>query len=149
MRSLKEIRETGVVMQHWDNSCGAAALATVLTYGFGHPISEEQVAEAMLPGNKPSEIRKQGGFSFLDMKHVVERIGFKGLGFKKMTIPYLKKYRDPIVLIVVHGYPHFVVFEGVKGDRVLLADPAYGKRSPSQRAFKTAWHDGFAFVVTR
>src|SRR5690242_10490204 len=31
VRSLREIRQEGVIIQKWDTSCGAAALATVLT----------------------------------------------------------------------------------------------------------------------
>ena len=40
VRSLQEIRHEGVVIQKWDVSCGAAALATVLTYGLEEPVSE-------------------------------------------------------------------------------------------------------------
>ena len=46
--SLKEIRETGVVIQKWDTSCGAAAMATVLTYHFNDPVSEREVANGLL-----------------------------------------------------------------------------------------------------
>ena len=30
--SLKEIRDKGVIIQKWDTSCGAAAMATVFTF---------------------------------------------------------------------------------------------------------------------
>jgi hypothetical protein len=39
VRSLQEIRQEGVVIQKWDTSCGAAALATVLTYSLQDPVS--------------------------------------------------------------------------------------------------------------
>ena len=44
IRSLQEIRHEGVVIQKWDTSCGAAALATVLTYSLNDPVSEREVA---------------------------------------------------------------------------------------------------------
>ena len=51
--SLKEIREAGVVMQQWDASCGAAALATVMTYHFGDPVSERAVASGLMKQTEP------------------------------------------------------------------------------------------------
>jgi predicted double-glycine peptidase len=51
--SLKEIREAGVVIQKWDTSCGAAAMATVLTYHFNDPVSEREVANGLLRQPSP------------------------------------------------------------------------------------------------
>ena len=38
VRSLLEIRRENVIVQRWDVSCGAAALATLLTYHHGRPV---------------------------------------------------------------------------------------------------------------
>jgi predicted double-glycine peptidase len=46
VQSLKEIREAGVIIQNWDTSCGAAAMATVFTYHFNDPSTEREVAQA-------------------------------------------------------------------------------------------------------
>ena len=35
LRSLKDLRDENLVKQRFDYSCGAAALATILRYGFG------------------------------------------------------------------------------------------------------------------
>jgi hypothetical protein len=40
VRSLQEVRQDGVIIQKWDTSCGAAALATVLTYSLQYPVTE-------------------------------------------------------------------------------------------------------------
>ena len=149
VRSLLEFRTEGVVMQQWDNSCAAAALATALTYGFSDPLSERDVAKGMLGRADAVKVKVQGGFSFLDMKRFVEARGYKGVGFRKMRIEDLRKYQSPIVPIEVHGYPHFVVFKGVSGDQVLLADPAFGNRTMPIERFEQAWTDGLAFVVLR
>ena len=39
------------------------------------------------------------------------------------------------------GYDHFVIFRGVMGDRVLLADPAWGNRTMTIDKFKRMWLD--------
>src|SRR5262245_35750624 len=39
-RTMKDLRDQDVVKQRFDFSCGAAALATLLRYGFGENISE-------------------------------------------------------------------------------------------------------------
>ena len=149
VRSLQEIRTEGVIIQHWDNSCAAAALATVLTFSFSDPVSERDVAKGMLGRTDPVKVKVQGGFSFLDMKRFVEGRGYKGVGFRNMRIADLQRYQSPILPIEVHGYPHFVVFKGVSGDNVLLADPAFGNRTMSIERFEQAWSDGLAFVVLR
>lgn len=72
IRSLKDIREQGVVMQKWENSCAAATVATVLTYGFRDPVTERFAAEKMLEQTDPQKVKTQGGFSLLDLKKFVE-----------------------------------------------------------------------------
>ena len=42
--SLKEARFRTTVPQQYDFSCGSAATATLLTYQYGHPVSEKDVA---------------------------------------------------------------------------------------------------------
>jgi hypothetical protein len=39
------------------------------------------------------------------------------------------------------GYNHFVIFRGVKGNRVLLADPAWGNRTMTIDKFQRMWLD--------
>ncbi|MEN3975951.1 C39 family peptidase [Emcibacter sp. SYSU 3D8] len=149
-RSLKEMREAGVVIQKWDTSCGAAAIATVLTYHFNDPVSEQEVAGGLLRQTEPLKVRHRGGFSMLDMKRYVEERGYRAIGFKGMTIEDIRHFDGPIVPIKVHGYNHYVVFAGLtpKG-RVRLADPAYGNRTLSRDKFEEAWMGGMAFVMRR
>jgi predicted double-glycine peptidase len=147
-RSLKEIRERGVVMQKWENSCAAASLATVLTYGFGDPVSEKWVAQKMLQKTDPAKVRKQGGFSLLDMKQLVDELGYTGSAYKHLRLEHLMLFHAPIVPINPHGFNHYVVFFGMQDGRVLLADPAFGRRHLSREAFESQWMDGMAFLVS-
>jgi predicted double-glycine peptidase len=53
VRSLVDIRNAQLVRQHWDLSCGAAAVATLLTYQLGEPVSEREAALGMLQRSNP------------------------------------------------------------------------------------------------
>src|SRR5690348_2555841 len=89
VRSLQEVRQEGVIIQKWDTSCGAAALATVLTYSLYEPVSEREVATGMLRMTVPIKVKHQGGFSLLDMKHFVETRGLTGTGYRDLTFEQL------------------------------------------------------------
>ena len=149
VRSLLEIRRANVVIQKWDVSCGAAALATVLTYQHDFPVSEKNVAQAMLKRTDPMRVKYRGGFSLLDLKHYAESTGFKATAYAGVQLPDLEKFGPAIVPIVSHGYPHFVVFRRHIGGLVLLADPAFGNRSISEEEFRRVWQKNIAFLVSR
>ncbi len=146
--SLKEVRERGVVMQQWETSCAAAALATVLTYGHGDPVSEVHVVSWMLKDTNAAAVKKQGGFSLLDMKRFVENRGYTGRAYKHLAIKDLLAFHAPIVPIKPFGYNHYVVFNGMNDDEVFLADPAFGNRRMPLRQFERVWIDGIGFVVS-
>jgi uncharacterized protein len=149
VRSLLEIRREGVVLQQWDASCGAAALATVLTHTFKDPVSERSVAHAMLRQTDPLRVRVRGGFSLLDMKRYAESRGYLGTGYRDVSMEELLAMRSPIVPIDERGDPHFVVVSGLRDGRLLIADPAFGNRTISLERFRAAWKGNIAFVVTR
>jgi predicted double-glycine peptidase len=150
VRSLQEIRQEGVVIQKWDASCGAAALATVLTYSLQDPVSEREVASGMLHMTEPLKVKHRGGFSLLDMKHYVETRGFTGTGYREMTFNQLLAFQSPIVPILQYGNPHFIVVRGLDHyGRVNIADPGFGNRTMSVAKFESVWQGGIGFVVTR
>ena len=136
-------------MQRWEISCAAAAIATVLTYGFHDPVSESYTAAKMLEKTEPARVKTRGGFSLLDMKNFVEDRGYTADAYKYLSFEDLKACRAPIVAINPHGYNHYVVLNNVQGDQVLIADPAFGNRVLAVSKFKEMWLDGLAFVVTR
>jgi predicted double-glycine peptidase len=149
LRSLLEIRHHGVVIQQWDTSCGAAALATVLTFDFGDRVAEKSVARGMLRSTDPVRVRVRGGFSLLDMKRYAESRGYKAAGYRNLSLEELAAMRSPIVVISEYGDPHFVVVRSVGEGRVHLADPAFGNRSMSIGQFREAWREGIGFIVSR
>jgi uncharacterized protein len=144
---LAEIRHRTVVMQRWDLSCGAAALATLLTYDLGDPVTERAAAEAMLRRTDPLQVRVQGGFSLLDLQEYAEARGYEATGYGKVSLEDLIGMAPAIVPVDFHGYDHFVVFRGLRGDRVVLADPAFGERTAHVADFKRVWKLKVAFVI--
>lgn len=146
--SLKEIRETGVIMQKWDISCGAAALATVLTYHFDDPVTEQEVAQGLLRQTEPMKVRHRGGFSLLDMKRYVEERGYRAISFKGLSFETLRYLDGPIVPVNFQGYNHYVVYKGLTPEgEVWLADPAFGNHRVSRERFERAWMQGMAFTL--
>lgn len=148
VRSLLEIRQANVIVQEWDISCGAAALATVLTYQLGDAVSEKQVAAGMLRRTEPSRVRMRGGFSLLDMKRYAESRGFQAAGYAPLTVAHLLKMAPAIVPLHLDGYDHFVVFRGAAGGKAVLADPAFGNRTLTLTQFEKAWNGNIGFIVT-
>jgi predicted double-glycine peptidase len=148
VRSLLEIRQANVIVQQWDVSCGAAALATLLTYHHGEPVSERAVAQAMLGKTDPLRVKVRGGFSLLDLKRYAEARGFQADGYTGMSLDDLVELGPALVPVILDRYPHFVVFRARRGDRVLIADPAYGNRSVEVEVFEKAWQK-IAFAVGR
>ena len=120
-RQLSEQRETLVVRQQWDLSCGAAALATLLTYQHGDPVSERDIALGMMSRHEymenPLIVTIRQGFSLLDMKRFVDALGYEGIGLGGLTFSHLLERAPLIVPINAHGYQHFVVFRGAHGNR--------------------------------
>ena len=149
VRSLREIRQANVVVQQWDTSCGAAALATLLTYQHGLALPEKAIAEAMLQRTDPLKVKVRGGFSLLDLKRFADAQGLRGIGYMKLSLESLLELAPAIVPVEVRGYPHFVVVRGRSGDKVLLADPAFGNRTMDVAAFERSWQGNIGFVVQR
>lgn len=145
VRSLLEMRRENVVVQQWDLSCGAAALATLLKYQHGEPVTEKEVAIAMMKRDEyiknPQLIQLREGFSLLDLKRNVDARGYEGLGYGKLGLDDLVAKAPVLVPIRTRGYNHFVVFRGFRSGRVLLADPAWGNRTVPVDEFLEQWID--------
>jgi predicted double-glycine peptidase len=143
VRSLLEIRHAGVMIQNWDLSCGAAALGTLLRYEFGESVTEKEIARGLISRGEyiehPELVQIREGFSLLDLKRYVQTRGYKGLGFGKLDVNDLIERAPIVVPINALGYNHFVIFRGIMGDRVLLADPAWGNRTMTLDKFQRMW----------
>lgn len=144
--SMRELKVRSVILQKYDYSCGSAAVATLLTYHYGHPITEETTFRMMFDHGNQEKIQKEG-FSFLDMKRFLEAHGYPADGFQ-VSLDDLSQAGIPaIVLMVDNGYHHFVVVKGMRGDKVLLGDPAVGLRVVPRAQFEASWPSRVVFVI--
>lgn len=148
VRSLLEMRQENLIIQQWDNSCAAAALATILTYDKGLPVTEEQVARGMLRKTDALRVRQRGGFSLLDMQRYAAQAGFESDGYSDMTLDDLAERVPMIVPIRARGYDHFVIVRSVGENEVAIADPGFGNYQMPRSRFAGAW-PGIGFEVTR
>ncbi len=148
VRSLAEIRNQQVVRQRWDYSCGSAALSTVLSHHLDDPTPESAVVVSILRRTDPVRVRSRGGFSLLDLKHYLARRGYDSAGYTGLDVEELDAFAvPPIVPISLKGFDHFVVFRGYYGDRVVLADPAFGNITMRVERFSELWKSSIAFVI--
>ena len=144
--SLKEARFRTTIPQQYDFSCGSAATATLLTFQYGHPVTEEEVFVRMYNHGDQARIRRDG-FSLLDMRRYLQSQGFEADGFE-LPLEKLQEEGVPaIVLLNDRGYRHFVVIKGIKNGRVLIGDPARGTRAMPRSRFEALWDNRVLFVV--
>jgi predicted double-glycine peptidase len=141
VKSLQEMRWENVVRQRIDIGCGAAALATVLTYYFDFPATETEMFEPLLrealKGAGPNV--REVGFNLRHIRNVAAQGGLAAAAFR-VAEKDLDRIRIPgIVRITIHGYDHFAVFKEARGGHVYLADPAFGNTSYRLAAFSKVW----------
>ncbi|HIP53400.1 MAG TPA: peptidase C39 [Chromatiales bacterium] len=143
--SMRERRFMNMVRQHTDYSCGAAALATILKYGYHMDMDEKKVLDGMYKVSDKATVEKKG-FSMLNMKRYLQQLGLRGRGYK-VPADKLDRIRMPVIaLLDINGYNHFVVFRRSHKDRVYVADPALGNRVMDRQDFLDSWN-GVIFAV--
>ncbi|AWI34080.1 C39 family peptidase [Helicobacter apodemus] len=127
IKSYKELRDEKIIKQDLDYSCGAASLATILTFYYGRETSEEEILQAMDKGDNKS--------SFEDMAKALAGFGFKAQGFAA-SFEQLSKLKVPVVVYLKHRKSdHFSVIRGIDEKMVWLADPSLGNRTLSKEQF--------------
>ena len=146
MRTFRDLRFRELMPQRYDFSCGTAALATLLHYGYGYEdVSEVELIKRMMVGADAKQV-VANGFSMLDMKRYVEGRGLRGHGFR-VDVAALYRLKMPVITLMnIRGYKHFVVVKGAEAGRVFVADPALGHRVVFDRDFVKDWN-GIVFAV--
>jgi len=144
--SLKERRFLTTVRQQYDYSCGSAALATLLSFQYQHPVNEDAVTKEMWSRGNQEKIRREG-FSLLDIKEYLQANGYSSNGYVAPVEKLVEVGIPAIALINDNGYNHFVVIKGMKNDNVLLGDPSAGTRVMSRLSFEKMRVNGILFVI--
>jgi Predicted double-glycine peptidase len=141
-KSFVDMRFEGIERQRHDLSCGAAALATLLRHYYDAPIGERDIIERIFGAADEKSLRKiaNAGFSLLELKQTAERAGFAAGGFRLADSSKLYDLKVPVITIITtRGYSHFVVVKRAAGDKVYIADPAFGNRTVKMAEFAQGW----------
>ena len=112
---MGRVKRVPVVMQMEALECGAASLGMVLAYWKKWlPLERLRIDCGV----------SRDGSNALNILKAARKYGMVAKGFR-MEVERLRKVEDPAIL---HwNFCHFVVFNGFKGDKVSLNDPACGR----------------------
>ena len=147
VKSMKEMRQQQMIPQSRDFSCGAAALATIMRYYYGQPVTELDAILGMFKHGDQQDIRKRG-FSLLDMKRYANALKYKADGFKVKDVKVLKSLTVPVIVLIETGsYKHFVVIRRVDDRFVYISDPSWGNRKVPVKEFSETWDQKVIFAV--
>jgi hypothetical protein len=116
--------------QRSSHTCGAAALAYVLTF-LGDEVFESDLVRIRTPG-------EQGGYSLLELQQLARTRGLDARGFKGGWDDLPSEGRPPVIAHLSAG--HFVVVHQTESDRVLFFDPAKGQLvTMGRNRFEAEW----------
>ncbi|MCE9730889.1 C39 family peptidase [Pectobacterium sp. IFB5596] len=142
------LRMDGINRQTTDFSCGPAALSLLLNMKFGIDIKEiEIISDIIFRSDSGAERSKiESGFSLLDLKQQVERLGYPAKGVK-FEIDNELVISEPII-IPIEGpeYIHFVVLDRMNKENATLYDPEIGKINMPIYELKHRWK-GYALLI--
>ncbi len=139
--SVAGLRDKGLIKQALDYSCGAAALATLLTHQWKDEVSEKMVLKALLKITPEDVIekRRSSGLTLLDLQRLALAFGYKAAGLRA-NIEQLQALKVPVIVYIEPaGYDHFSVLRGIRNGRAYLADPSRGNVSYPLYQFKEMW----------
>lgn len=127
-RGPRGLAKTPTILQMEAVECGAASLAMVLAhYGRWIPLEQLRVDCGVT----------RDGSNAAQLARAARRHGLEASG-RRHEIETLRR-EAPRPCILFWGFGHFVVFEGCRGDRYRLNDPAGGRRWVDEREFSKAF----------
>lgn len=148
VKSYQEIKNEKVIRQNYEESCGAASLATLINILDDNNLTELDLLKTMGGQKLYTDM-----VSFADLNDAVKKLGYESKSYKVdrkileklVNIPLLVKIEDD------PRFPHFVVIINHKGNYLQILDPSYGKYISSKREFFSVWDrynkGGYALIV--
>jgi len=152
--SYRPLRYTYVVGQTDWYTCGAAAVATLLTYYYDDPATEAEILEVAIKETEASGKDPLGGLTALSLKRALENRGYQVKAYRvnlEQLADYFRRGGLPVVGHVTKPQLHFLVITGIVDPphggptQVLLADPSWGRRILPLEALVT--EKGFSGVI--
>jgi predicted double-glycine peptidase len=151
-KSILYLRYEATVPQLADFTCGAASLATVMTFYWNTPISEAKLLKSLKARYTDDQIKhiNETGLNFDDMILMAKSVGFEGEGVK-LPLNELPAVKGPIIVHLDKGeLQHFVVLRRVGDGVYYVSDPIVGQLAMSKAEFAkqytgdalTVWKEG-------
>jgi ATP-binding cassette, subfamily C, bacterial len=126
-----------VILQHNEEDCGAACLATIAKY-YGQIYSLTRVREASGTG--------QLGTTLLNLKQGSQVLGFQARGVR-VPLELVDQHQIPLPGIIHWKGNHWTVLYGKQGRHYLLADPLMGLQRVSCDALLAGWANGIMLLL--
>jgi len=122
------LKDERVVMQQYDYSCGASAMATMLRYYFNDAVSELDILNDVdvLFTNDELQVIRERGLSFLELERLAQNRGYQSVSVE-LTPEAARSLQGPIIIYLkTPDYQHFAVLRQVINGTAYLADPSRG-----------------------
>ncbi len=138
VHSWKQMRDTDIVKQETDISCGLASLATILNLKFGLSLTEKDMINSLKILNDigpATETETKKSYSLLDLQNIAKHHGYDSRGIA-LDFDNLQKASLPFLAYVLpKNRPHFTVIKSIDHTYVYLADPSWGNTKISHDKF--------------
>ncbi len=126
-----------IVLQHSEEDCGAACLATIVKY-YQKNFSINRIREAVGTG--------QLGTTLTGLRRGAENLGFDARSTRAQP-QILDQMKDaPLPAIIYWKGYHYVVLYGQKGKKYIIADPGVGMRYVTRKELSENW-SGFITLL--
>jgi ATP-binding cassette, subfamily C, bacterial len=126
------------VLQHSEEDCGAACLATIAKH-HGRVLSINRIREAVGTG--------QLGTTLLGLIRGSELLGFNARGVKADPEILNELGEFPLPAIIHWKGYHYVVFYGSRGRKYVIADPSVGIRHLTRTELLEGWTKGVTLLL--
>ena len=116
VKSLQEIHNQNVIRQHFEESCGASSLVTLVNLFTFKQYTEQDIL-ALLK-------QKTDMLSFKELQQLAITLGYDIKGFQ-LSREILEQTSYPLLVKIENDprYPHFVVIMNYQGDFIRVLDP--------------------------
>lgn len=126
------------VLQHTEEDCGAACLATVAKH-YKRNFAISRIREAVGTGSR--------GTSLLGLSRGAETLGFNARQVKASPQILDSLHKAPLPAVIHWKGSHWVVLYGQKGKKYVIADPGVGIRYLTRKELIEGWGNGIMLLL--
>jgi ABC-type bacteriocin/lantibiotic exporter with double-glycine peptidase domain len=126
------------VLQHSEEDCGAACLATVAKH-YGRTFALHRVRESVGTGSR--------GTTLLGLRRGAEELGFHARQVKATDKFISELDQAPLPAIVHWQGHHWIVLYGKKRKKYVVSDPGVGIRYLSHHELMVGWNNGVMLLL--